>query len=113
MTPCLRTPPLDLQLLVNNRYFSVRRILTRAVFLVLLIALSAPAARAATDPTWRDLPSGIDDDSLTLVRHAHEPRACDLGYDGKLTMNGQAQACVCDGQNKQWKTVGTGESCVW
>jgi hypothetical protein len=52
-------------------------------------------------------------DGIKLARQTSQPAACTPDYDGKITMNADAQLCVCDGRAKQWKNVGTGESCVW
>lgn len=52
-------------------------------------------------------------DGIKLARQSAQPAACASTYDGKITMNVDAQLCVCDGQAKQWKNVGTGNACVW
>ena len=69
----------------------------------------APSGASATAPQF----SRIFSYGVQLVRQSHEPSACGADYDGEITMNAKAQICVCDGENHQWKNVGTGSECAW
>lgn len=105
----------------NGYGFSYERLLKHCLFIITVALLefstaSTLAARQANDPP----PAPPDpqyawmvSDGPQFVRQTHEPRACDHDYDGKITMNSQAQLCICDGQKNQWKIVGTGAACVW
>lgn len=52
-------------------------------------------------------------DMMMLVRQQHQPAACRSGLDGELAMTNKAQVCICDAQNKQWRSMGTGSVCAW
>ena len=91
------------------------RRITPVLLTLCLTFLSAAAIRAAESSPPPSYPkfSNLISNTFSLNRQHREPAACITDRDGIITMNAQAQVCICDGKTKQWKTVGTGAACAW
>lgn len=98
-----------------------RNLVLLACFLILgatliFVPVLNPAKSAAT-PTAPIVPwahtSQTFFDGIALTRQSKEPRACVSDYDGRVTMNAQAEICICDGEAKEWKLANTEKPCTW